>query len=205
MRLPRLRLLLLMALLHLAFAHARMELQLAAVAPLILADPLTGAFAQPADAPADAAPSRGRAQWPPGWIALALALALAASGLRALLAVRRADDGVSPIAALAHVPPALRARPVFNDYGFGGYLIFAGVRPLIDGRADMFGDDFLDAYGTATEDKTAFEAMVRRYGIGWAILRAGSATAAMVETLPGWHRLYGDGIAVVEAGPAVAP
>jgi hypothetical protein len=40
---------------------------------------------------------------------------------------------------LAAVPPELRAKPVLNDYGFGGYLIWSGVRPFIDGRADTYG------------------------------------------------------------------
>ena len=35
---------------------------------------------------------------------------------------------------------------MFNDYSFGGWLVFKGVRPFIDGRSDMYGDDLLKLY-----------------------------------------------------------
>ncbi len=32
---------------------------------------------------------------------------------------------------------------MFNGYNFGGPLILAGIKPYIDGRADMYGDAFV--------------------------------------------------------------
>ena len=58
----------------------------------------------------------------------------------------REDIFTSPGAAFAHVPASLAAMPVLNEYNFGGFLIFNGVRPFIDGRADMYGDKFLEDY-----------------------------------------------------------
>ncbi len=37
--------------------------------------------------------------------------------------VERVDGTAAPISALKAVPPELKARPVLNQYGFGGYLI----------------------------------------------------------------------------------
>ena len=51
-----------------------------------------------------------------------------------------------PVTAVAHVPPQLMSQPVFNEYAFGGYLIFKGVKPYVDGRADMYGDAFVQEY-----------------------------------------------------------
>ena len=48
--------------------------------------------------------------------------------------------------AIAAVPASLRDRPVLNSYSFGGPLILAGIRPDIDGRADMYGDTFVLAH-----------------------------------------------------------
>src|SRR5439155_24073164 len=43
--------------------------------------------------------------------------------------------GVStPTAALAAVAADHVDGPVLNDYEFGGYLVFSGVKPFIDGR-----------------------------------------------------------------------
>jgi hypothetical protein len=110
----------------------------------------------------------------------------------------RTDDAVSPMAALDHVPSEILRQPVFNDYHFGGYLIFRNVKPFIDGRADMYGDDFNLAYISAMmPNRAAFEQMVERYGFRWTILCTESPALAMLDALPGWRRLYTDGMAVV--------
>ena len=49
-------------------------------------------------------------------------------------------DVAMPTAALAAVEAAHVTGPILNDYGFGGYLAFAGVPPFIDGRAELYGD-----------------------------------------------------------------
>ena len=35
-------------------------------------------------------------------------------------------------------PPDLRAKPVLDEYGFGGYLIFSHVRPFITARRALW-------------------------------------------------------------------
>ncbi len=68
--------------------------------------------------------------------------------------------------ALAAVPPALAAQHVFNAYDFGGYRIRAGIAPFIDGRADMYGDAFLDQYAKlAAGDPEDLTAAFERYGV----------------------------------------
>ena len=47
------------------------------------------------------------------------------------------------------MPAALRAQPVLNQYDFGGYLIFKGVKVFVDGRTDLYGDAFLANYDLA--------------------------------------------------------
>src|SRR5207237_7650261 len=56
------------------------------------------------------------------------------------------DSPVYPLALIGRVPAALRSQPVFNDYSMGGPLIMQGIAPAIDGRADMYGDDFTFAH-----------------------------------------------------------
>jgi len=43
--------------------------------------------------------------------------------------------------------PRVSNGPVLNNYNFGGFLIFSGVPVFIDGRADLYGDDFIRGYG----------------------------------------------------------
>ena len=90
-----------------------------------------------------------------------------------MLPVVRGDDPVSPVTAMAHVPRFVRETPVLNDYGFGGYLIWNGVKPFIDSRADLYGDIFLQNYAAITApDKDALAATLTFYHVRWTIFRA---------------------------------
>jgi hypothetical protein len=110
----------------------------------------------------------------------------------------RVDAATAPVTALAHVPPAVRGLPVLNDYDFGGYLIFAGVRPYIDGRADMYGDPFVAGDDAIQRgDPVATRRALDRYRIRWAILRPDRPLAALLARTPGWKRTYADRYAVV--------
>ncbi|MGA0605896.1 hypothetical protein ACO2Q0_07825 [Phenylobacterium sp. VNQ135] len=192
-KVPPLRLLIMLGLLHLALQHLRHQMVLGAVAPLILAPHIGEALGR---APGPAAGLR-RA----GLMGAAL---LAAILIAARLAVPVArDDAVTPAAALAHVPAELRAQPVFNDYDFGGYLIFSGVRPFIDGRADMYGDAFTQAYMRADAGDPAMLAeLLGTHRIAWTLLRPESAAARRLDADPAWRRLYADERAVVHVRAA---
>ncbi|MFP3563258.1 hypothetical protein [Paraburkholderia sp. SIMBA_030] len=110
----------------------------------------------------------------------------------------RTNDHVSPVTALDHVPVGVLHKPVINSYEFGGYLIFRRIKPFIDGRADMYGDHFLADYVTAfSPNRAAFEQIVEKYRIRWALLSAHSPALIMIDALPQWRRLYADSTAAV--------
>jgi hypothetical protein len=88
--------------------------------------------------------------------------------------------------------------PVLNEYRFGGYLIFAGIPTFVDGRADMFGDAFIERENKAiTLIDDDLPALLHHYKIGWTLMPAGSRAAILLDHLAGWRRLYADDIAVV--------
>jgi hypothetical protein len=85
----------------------------------------------------------------------------------------------------------------------GGFLIFHGVKPFIDGRADMYGDDFFDAYVKALQpDRAKLLALLAKYKVQWTILDAKDPAVQLLDVLPGWKRLYGDKYAVVHVRTA---
>lgn len=195
-RAPPLRLALLLLLLHMSLQHARHLTLLAVVAPLLLAKPLGEALRQ-----VPATPGRGRI----AWIAFGVGAAVL-MGARLSIPVVRRDGPTSPISALAHLPPALTQQPVLNSYGFGGYLIHRGVKPFIDGRADMYGDDYFKRYlRIVGGDRASFDEAMRRYRPGWTLLAPGEPLVRVLDAEPGWRRLYADPYAVVHVrvqGPA---
>ncbi len=184
-----LRLLVLLGLMYLALTHTRHQMLLGIVGPLLLAEPLAGVLN---GAPPALQPSRRRIV-----IGFALAFLLAAGG-RLLLPIARGDDPATPAAAFAQVPSELRHAAVFNEYAFGGFLIFNGVRPFIDGRAELYGDDFLAGYDRAVRpDATILKKLLVKYRIRWTILAARNPAVGAMDAMPGWRRLYADRNAVV--------
>src|SRR5271156_1704918 len=198
LRLAPMPLLLLLALVHMSPRHMRHETLLAIVGPMLLARPIAEALGARA-----LAPPAGR-----GMAFGALALALALTGARLATPIVRGDSSTAPPApgipppappgALAAVPAGLRDKPVLNNYAFGGYFIYAGLRAFIDGRADMFGDAFLSEYARILAgEPQAVEAALKRWDIAWTIFAPGQRAVATMDHEPGWRRIYADSWAVV--------
>ena len=199
-RLPIIRLLVALGLLHLALQHARHQMLVGIVGTLILAEPL----ARELGATAARASRRAAALLP--WAILGLPLVLVMIFARFQHPLVRGEDRSTPAAALAAVPAAIRTTPVLNQYIFGGYLIFEGVPPFVDGRTDMYGDDFLSAYDAALKpNRAAFTKLADKYHFGWTILDATSPANDMLDALPGWRRIYADKIAVVHVRADLLP
>jgi hypothetical protein len=121
---------------------------------------------------------------------------------RLMVPIVRKDGPTAPITALAHVPAALRAQAVLNDYAFGGYLIFAGVRPFIDARAELYGSAALRQYAAITQpDRAVVTRVLQDNHMRWTILSPANPAQVVIDGLPGWCRLYADDVAVVSANP----
>ena len=188
LRLPAIRLVMLLGLLHLSLAHARHEMLLAVIAPMLLAKPLAEALGAPG--------STGRLDRRAGLVAAALAIA----AVRLFLPAPTIPAYASTRAALAALPAAIKAEPVLNGYGFGGFLIFEGVKPYVDGRADMFGDAFLNNYAEiARGEPQALKGALAHEHIGWTMFSPGQGATAAMDALPGWRRVYADARVVVHA------
>ena len=188
-RLPPLRLLILLGLLHMALHHTRHTVLVGVIVPLLIAEPLSVALLPNQ-------PAWHVRQWRAGGLTAMVGLV----ALRLLLPVTRGDGLSFPVTALAHVPPDLVAQPVLNDWNFGSYLIFAHVRPFIDGRAELYGPVFLHQYGALIRpDRAVLEATLRDYGIRWTIFTPGNPVVELLDASPHWCRLYADDWAVVHA------
>jgi hypothetical protein len=199
-RVPLVRLLLLLFILHMTLQHQRHELVLAAIAPLLLAEPIGRAFNR-TPRPARMTP-RARA-----------ILAVAVAGIavtRLAIPFARHDDAITPMTALARLPASLKAQPVFNAYNFGGYLIFSGVKPFIDGRADMYGDAYVKRYAQINNgEQPALDQALKDYKFTWSITQPREGIVAALKAKPGWKEIYRDKYAVVvartDALPPAAP
>lgn len=203
LKFPFIRLVLLLGLLHLSLKHARHVELLGLLAPLFLASPFASQwYGKPSSGKANridrffealARPARKKS----------LAAGVLCLGLVTLAAARfdflQPQEEITAASAIQAAKAAGLTGPVLNNYGFGGYLIFSGIAPFIDGRADMYGDDFLKAYLKALGLKSSqsLEEMLEKYAIEWTLLIPGTPAVALLDHLPEWQRFYADEVAVI--------
>lgn len=189
-RIKPLRILVLLGLLYLALIHVRHHMLVGIIGALILAEPLAKALGT---TPQRDTPRRGlRTAF--GFAVIFVALGV----LRFSLPLERHDNATTPGTALARVPAPLAKMPVFNDYAFGGYLIFNDVRPYIDSRAELYGDDFISHYVAMIHpDDVALQSMLDKRHVRWTILAPDNPAVSALDRMSGWHRLYSDRWAVV--------
>jgi hypothetical protein len=200
-RLPPTRVLIVLVLLHMALQHGRHAEPLGFIAPLLLAPALGRHLAERLARRPVASLDRSMAELAKP--ANARGIAIAGAVLLALTAtmlhggVDRKTDKLTPTAALAAVQAHQVTGSVFNDYGFGGYLIFAGIKPFIDGRY-FYGDAFIQRYVEATAVfSNQLPVLLDEYGITWTLLHPKTPGVSLLDHLPGWRRLYADDVAVV--------
>ena len=89
---------------------------------------------------------------------------------------------------------------VLNHYNFGGFLIFNHIPVFIDGRADMYGDEFIERFKQAQiggKNESDFSEILSEYDIGWTISVPGKALAESLDKLSGWKEIHRDKYAIV--------
>jgi hypothetical protein len=180
-RVPLGRLALLLAMLCLAFIQVRHQGWFAIVAAVLL-PPLLGTKAEPS-----------------GRLAPLALLAAPLLLIRALWPLTPPETDANPRHLLAAIPPELRAQPVFNEYTLGGPLILAGIRPYIDGRSELYGDDFMnDYFAIADGDMAKFDGAVQHYNIRWSILpNERKRLIAGIDKSGQWQRIYADKVGMI--------
>ena len=112
-----------------------------------------------------------------------------------------------PVGAAAFLSSHHIAAPLFNTYEDGGYLIWAGQRVFIDGRAlsESLFQDYRQILGTPPGDP-ARTRMLDRYGIGIIVMNAFEYTSGVLYPLAldlarpdqaAWKLVYDDPAAMV--------
>lgn len=203
-RLPWLRLFLVLGLTHLALKYQRNVAVLGLLTPFLMAAPLARQWRATAGAGRDAE-TLDRV-----FRALAAPAQRGAMVVSALLAVLLVGIAVqfsrfAPVAVNtpeAAVQAAVRAGaigPVLNSYRFGGYLIYSGVPVFMDGRSEMYGDELLKRYmgALSLQEAEDLPRLLDDYRISWTLLEPHTPALALLDRLPGWRRIHADAVAVV--------
>lgn len=102
-------------------------------------------------------------------------------------------------AAAVDVLQQHKAQRVFNTAPFGGYLVSRDIKVFIDGRAELYGEQFVLDYYAALDARDTGQLLdlLDRYRIDATLLSSGSPAGNVLDHLKGWKRLYKDDVAVI--------
>lgn len=120
-----------------------------------------------------------------------------------------------PARAVSYLKQHPVAGPMYNTYGFGGYLIWAlpEKKVFIDGRGDLYelGGAFGDYLEIAHLRPAAF-LLLKAYGIQSCLLERSEPLATVLAAMPEWQTAYSDEGSVLYVrrnqtadSPAVSP
>ncbi|MCB0993858.1 MAG: hypothetical protein KDB21_02120, partial [Acidimicrobiales bacterium] len=103
-----------------------------------------------------------------------------------------------PVAAVDYlVETGLADQNGFNAYQWGGYLIWRGVPVFIDGRADVYGDDFLHEYNETRQLEADWAEPLERYDVDYVLIAPDEQLRTLLGESDGWTVAYEDDVAVV--------
>ncbi|HEY7066426.1 MAG TPA: hypothetical protein VII06_33445 [Chloroflexota bacterium] len=142
--------------------------------------------------------------WPP-LIAACLVLVLESAEQGKPLQLRREPDAAGyPAAAVAYLRERAPEGNLFNEYLWGGYLIYElypGRQVFIDGRADVYGDALMEAFMAVATLRPEWHQVLDRYDVRIALIRKDGPLSVMLRDTPGWERLYADDLAEIYRRP----
>ncbi len=105
-----------------------------------------------------------------------------------------------PVGAVNYLRQHPVAGPMYNTYGYGGYLIsmLPEQKVFIDGRGDLYEDGgVFSEYLEVADLKPAAFMVLRAHGIQSCLLESKEPLATVLAANPDWERRYADGVSVL--------
>jgi len=100
--------------------------------------------------------------------------------------------GSMPAAGVQFIEQNRLPDPLFNEQGWGGYLIYRWYparKVFIDGRIDMYGTQIVNEYLQVATIKPEWRDVLDRYGVQ-TVLTAKSSALSVLLTAAGWERVF---------------
>jgi hypothetical protein len=113
--------------------------------------------------------------------------------------VEKFNQEVFPVQAASWIEANRPVGNIFNDYNWGGYLIWAlrDVPVFVDGRTDLYDDDLLADYLRTWAGDAGWQETLDKFGVRTVLTEKGSGLARQLEQASAWSRKYADELAVI--------
>lgn len=100
-----------------------------------------------------------------------------------------------PAAAVEWIQQNRPAPNLYNSYGWGGYLIwklYPDYLPYIDGRADVHGDEFIEAFLDIYRAAPGWENALAQKNVRLVLIEPDAPLAAALATDSNWIQVFSD-------------
>ncbi len=103
-----------------------------------------------------------------------------------------------PVGAISYLRQHPAPGPMFNTYGYGGYLIWSGQKVFIDGRGDLYeqGGVFSD-YMHITLLKPDALAVLQGYHVESCLLERSEPMSTVLSASSDWKKVYSDNVSAL--------
>lgn len=116
-------------------------------------------------------------------------------------ASRASDEAKNfPASAVEFMRETKPPQPVFNEYGWGGYMIwklYPDYRVYIDGRADVYGDAYLEEFLKTHDGIGDWRAPLERESVRTVLVKPDAPLASLLREDDGWRKAFEDEQAVI--------
>ncbi len=134
----------------------------------------------------------------------AIIIALVVIGLVKLLPSKRDLDKMVakdyPVRAIEYLRQNPQPNEMFNEYGWGGYLIWQlpEHKVFIDGRGDLYeySGVFKDYIDIASLNRNTFQ-LLRKYDVHSCLVQSSGPLATLLSASPEWIRVYNDELSAI--------
>lgn len=132
------------------------------------------------------------------WALLAVVLLAAALKIGQVISpqtLARVERETLPAGAVAFLQSEQPPGPLFNSYNWGGYLIYhlwPAYDVYVDGRTDLYDDEFLREYLNTARTGDGWREPLERYGINLVFVEHNSFLANALREEPGWQEAFRD-------------
>jgi hypothetical protein len=112
------------------------------------------------------------------------------------------DRNLIPIEATEYLlenQESLSQYNMFNNYGWGGYLIwrlYPTYKVFIDGRADVYGN-FIEEYQMVKTLNPEAPRILEKYNVSLVVIKKGGPLDVYLKEKQNWKELYSDHISVI--------
>jgi len=134
---------------------------------------------------------------------LIVIVALSLCGLAARQAAKKqssTEEQNFPKAAVDYMQVHRLPQPIFNDYAWGGYLIwrlYPDYPVFIDGRADVFGEKLVEQFIEVHDGKPRWRELLQQFGTQTVLVERDSAIASLLSDDSRWQKVFEDKQSVI--------